>query len=561
MIGPKTTSAIRKLNRYQSEAKTPSSETREMQKQLNDFGFKDASGKALKEDGIWGPKTDAVNNDFENNFLDGVTEGRNTAKTVQKGIYPSLPQITQKDVESVITPKAAPKTDPMASQKNPDGTWKQIAKPGAWSGSGGTSAKELELQNKAVEAQKKTAAQNAGRTQFGYQETGGAQSQAYQGKVPGSTYDKTKPGIYTNWTETGGAQGQAVGAPSTGNEGIDMLLGKGKYTGVYNNLNRPSDTIILEKILESAKLPNSANVLYNGADQEKNTDLSKGYEALSAVGIPNQSGSGNKQARPVLVSDINDLDEQLQESGGVDLSDPVNKDAVRVVQKLIGLPEDGEWTPNMMNRLQDTLTSEFGQFDANNYKLSPENLQTLKDIYWSEFYKKQANAEKQTGTNEFSGGGFGGGSGKAIALQENEGKYENDIWRQAGYKGYFDGDWYFEKDKVMKAAGILLDEARLNEGLNLRELQKNKVKKELLKALIYLLEEHPAKGEGLINDIETLEGVAKANGWGDVYPYNMKPEQLEALINYFDENMNLSKEELIALHAGKLALDVGWNLV
>ena len=47
----------------------------------------------------------------------------------------------------------------------------------------------------------------------------------------------------------------------------------------------------------------------------------------------------------------------------------------------------------------------------------------------------------------------------------------------------------------MQAAGILLDEARLNGGLNLRELQKNKVKRELFKALIYLLEEHPAMGK------------------------------------------------------------------
>ena len=70
-IGPKTFAAIEKLNRYQSESGTPSGETRELQKQLNEFGFKDAAGKSLKEDGIYGPKTDAVNSDFENNFLDG----------------------------------------------------------------------------------------------------------------------------------------------------------------------------------------------------------------------------------------------------------------------------------------------------------------------------------------------------------------------------------------------------------------------------------------------------------------------------------------------------------
>ena len=376
---------------------------------------------------------------------------------MQKQIYPSLPQITQKDVESVITTQSTPKADPMANQKNPDGTWKQVAKPGAWSGSGGTSEKEKELQNKAVEAQKKTAAQNAGRTQGGYRETGGAQSQAYQGKVPDSTYDKTKPGTYTNWTETGGAQGQATGAGkaakpafSTGYDLLDKVLGKGNDAGnkgLYNNLNRQSDRIKLDKKLKEANLPNSANILYNSANKGKSTNLSKGYEELSAINTPNETGNGNKQAHSDLVSDNNALGEQLQESGGFDLSDPRNKDAVRVVQKLIGLPEDGEWTPTVMNRLQDYLASEFDQFDGNTYQLTPKNLQTLKDIYWSDFYKKQAEEKTQIETHGFSGSGFGGGGGNAIEVKENKGKYENDIWRQAGYKRYFDGTGILKKIK------------------------------------------------------------------------------------------------------------------
>jgi len=202
-LGPKTMAAIKKLNRYQSEVQAPGSETQELQKQLNAFGFKDAAGSALKEDGIYGPKTDAASNAFENNFLDGATGGKNAAKTVQTGIYPSLPQITQKDVESVITPKAATVTDPMAGQKNPDGTWKQIAVPGAWNGSGGNSSEEQALLSKALEAQDMTRRINAGLTQGGYRETGGAQGQA---------------------ADTSGLNA------STGDDFMDRMLGKGKYT-------------------------------------------------------------------------------------------------------------------------------------------------------------------------------------------------------------------------------------------------------------------------------------------------------------------------------------------
>ncbi len=72
-------------------------------------------------------------------------------------------------------------TDAQTGQKNADGTWKQVAALGTWSGSGVTSEKEQQLLRKALEAQDMTRRANEGRTQFGYRETGGVQGQATSG--------------------------------------------------------------------------------------------------------------------------------------------------------------------------------------------------------------------------------------------------------------------------------------------------------------------------------------------------------------------------------------------
>lgn len=48
IIGPKTNEAIEKMNRYQKELESPSEETRQFQKQINDQGYSDQSGEPLK---------------------------------------------------------------------------------------------------------------------------------------------------------------------------------------------------------------------------------------------------------------------------------------------------------------------------------------------------------------------------------------------------------------------------------------------------------------------------------------------------------------------------------
>jgi peptidoglycan hydrolase-like protein with peptidoglycan-binding domain len=93
------------MNRYQQEAKNPSLETKELQKQLNDFGYQDASGNPLKIDGVYGPKTDTANMEFENNFLGGLTNGKNVQKTVQGIAYPKLSGSADIELQKYILPK------------------------------------------------------------------------------------------------------------------------------------------------------------------------------------------------------------------------------------------------------------------------------------------------------------------------------------------------------------------------------------------------------------------------------------------------------------------------
>lgn len=203
-IGPKTQQALVKMNTYQQHLANPDPETRALQAHLSGMGFKNADGTPLKVDGIYGPKTDAAYNDFENNFLDGITGGKNTQKTVQTKTYPAMPKASDRQIQNAITssgssptgydvwgqrhaytgkidlqqtqdeqyktdygtgavnanyssasktvnqaqPAVKPVTDPEAGQKNPDGTWKQVAIPGAWAGSGETSLETIASMSK-----------------------------------------------------------------------------------------------------------------------------------------------------------------------------------------------------------------------------------------------------------------------------------------------------------------------------------------------------------------------------------------------------------------------------
>ena len=128
-LGPKSLQALQKMNTYQQHLTAPSDDVKNLQKQLNDMGYKDVNGNPLKEDGVHGPKTDAAANDFENNFLDGFTDGKNQPKTVQKKVFPTMPNVA----------------DAQEGQMNPDGTLKQVAMPGMWQWSGDTDALAKEL--------------------------------------------------------------------------------------------------------------------------------------------------------------------------------------------------------------------------------------------------------------------------------------------------------------------------------------------------------------------------------------------------------------------------------
>ncbi len=90
------------MNKYQQHLTTPDAFTAAWQEQLNDWGFKDASGANLKADGVCGPKTDAVTKNFENGFFDGFTGGANQKSTVQTKTFPTI--ASDEQIKASVTP-------------------------------------------------------------------------------------------------------------------------------------------------------------------------------------------------------------------------------------------------------------------------------------------------------------------------------------------------------------------------------------------------------------------------------------------------------------------------
>ena len=99
-----------------------------------------------------------------------------------------------------------------------------------------------------------------------------------------------------------------------------------------------------------------------------------------------ENTSNQTQDKKVLVSDINAFSDWLDQNGGVDLSNPANKDAVRVVQSLLGLSEDGQWTDAMQQRLQNYLTQQNDQL-SNDYSFTAKNMKSLQNVYFSKYYE------------------------------------------------------------------------------------------------------------------------------------------------------------------------------
>jgi peptidoglycan hydrolase-like protein with peptidoglycan-binding domain len=273
-IGPKSLQALQKMNTYQTQLENPSSEVRNWQAQLRSNGFKNADGTPLKIDGVYGPNTDAAYNDFENNFLDGMAGGTNPKKTVQTKVFSKMPKMTQeqilnhvgyvngqnnsagnisnnanvlynifKDNGMISHSNQNSMADTEAGQKNPDGTWKQIAKPGAWTGSGN----------------------------------------------------------------------------------FDAEAGQKRPNGQWKQV---ADT-------------------------------------------GSWSGSDILSANPQI------LKSHIETEGSTDLSDPGNTYTVKAVQRALGVHEDGKWSQDLLNRLQNTMNDNGDQFDETTLRLSQKNLETL----------------------------------------------------------------------------------------------------------------------------------------------------------------------------------------
>ncbi len=284
-----------------------------------------------------------------------------------------------------------------------------------FTGSGTTSAKERKLESKAKAAQEKTATDWS-------KSRAGAQGQATT-KTAGKTADKVQFD-FDNIL----APKKAKAGVGTGNDGIDILLGKGvcaDSNGLYNNANRQADRITLDKNLKDAELEKNTNIGYNKGDRNKNSEttpaISTNIEEIEKPRFvdgtfyaPFEGTATDPSPFSLLPEDTRaKLDEVIEEtrnssehkneaadteesSGGeawedelenlkgryetedsINLEDPDNREALHVVQRLAGVDESDAVSQNLINVLQSYMVSGKTDFDFDDYSLTRENFDTL----------------------------------------------------------------------------------------------------------------------------------------------------------------------------------------
>lgn len=102
VLGAKTKEATKKFGRYQEELVKPSLKTKRFQQELNQSGIRYLDGKPLKEDGVYGPKTDHVNSKVDNEFTGWLMDDHYRPKTVSQKQYPTMPQLEDKVVKNIM---------------------------------------------------------------------------------------------------------------------------------------------------------------------------------------------------------------------------------------------------------------------------------------------------------------------------------------------------------------------------------------------------------------------------------------------------------------------------
>lgn len=102
VLGAKTKEATKKFGRYQEELAKPSLKTKRFQQELNQSGIRYLDGKPLKEDGVYGPKTDHVNSKVDNEFTGWLMDDHYRPKTVSQKQYPTMPQLEDKVVKNIM---------------------------------------------------------------------------------------------------------------------------------------------------------------------------------------------------------------------------------------------------------------------------------------------------------------------------------------------------------------------------------------------------------------------------------------------------------------------------
>ncbi|TCW27409.1 hypothetical protein EV208_11159 [Christensenella hongkongensis] len=102
VLGAKTKEATKKFGRYQEELAKPSLKTKRFQQELNQSGIRYLDGKPLREDGVYGPKTDHVNSKVDNEFTGWLMDDHYRPKTVSQKQYPTMPQLEDKVVKNIM---------------------------------------------------------------------------------------------------------------------------------------------------------------------------------------------------------------------------------------------------------------------------------------------------------------------------------------------------------------------------------------------------------------------------------------------------------------------------
>ncbi len=319
IAGPKTQQALAKMNTYQQHLGKPDASTAAWQSQLNDWGYKDANGNQLKEDGIFGPKTDAATNEFENGFFDGFTGGTNQKKTVPTQTYPAMPKASDSQIQAAVTPSRTSLTDGWGQSMAYTGMGNQAQNPFAATQK---PAQTLQMQNTGVTPYQTKTEQNT---------ASGQNSQSYLDMVSNmnkitdkATADNTKRSfndlVYRYDTKPGESIEDAFKRSA---KPLDKAIYKFPESSQDSGNTSSSDTAIINKAFN---------------EHNRNAGLDKGKVAFLSSEVQNENKDDPLYETLEGISDVykdtmKTVTSPVAKIIGDYLKDPKNADNVKAMQE------------------------------------------------------------------------------------------------------------------------------------------------------------------------------------------------------------------------------------